>query len=140
MARPRVHLVYEDTKQAFTERSKSFLTNAPNPSKWWSTVKTAVFGASSSLPPLADRTGKLVWSADEKASLFSAHLDAKRFKIQCRDIFQQSHSCAPSLVLFSVAFRSSFIRSLLLHLDLYGGNDSEFLFISLQKVAQEQRS
>ena len=55
---------------------------------WWSTVKTAVFGTSSNLPSLVDRGGKLVWSADEKASLFSAHFDAK----QCRDGF---HSCDP---------------------------------------------
>ena len=52
------------------------LTNTPNPRKWRSTVKTAVFGASFSLPPLLDEGGKLVWSASEKAVLFSAHLDA----------------------------------------------------------------
>ena len=43
----------------------------------------AIFTASSSLPPLMDRGGRLVWSADEMASLFSAHSDAK----QCRGSF-----------------------------------------------------
>ena len=35
--------VYENTERAFTERSKSLLTNAPNPLKWWSTIRMAVF-------------------------------------------------------------------------------------------------
>ena len=77
VARRHAQLVYEDAERVFTKWSKSLLTNIPNPRKWWSTVETAVFGASSSLPPLADRGRELVWSADEKASLFSAHFDAK---------------------------------------------------------------
>ena len=87
-------------------------------------MKTAVFGASSSLPPLADRGDKLVWSADEKASLFSAHFDAKH----CRDSFQQPHSCDHFSALCSVVFRFSFTRSLLLHFDPYGGNNLDGMF------------
>ena len=33
MARGRAQLVYEDAERAFTERSKSLLTNSPNPRK-----------------------------------------------------------------------------------------------------------
>ena len=51
-------LVCKDAERSFTERSKSLLTNAPTPSKWVSTVKAAVFGASSTLPPLEDRQGR----------------------------------------------------------------------------------
>ena len=101
VARRHGQLVYEDAERAFTERSKSFLTNTLNQRKWWYTVKSAVFGTSSSLPPLIDRGGKLVWSAVEMASLFSAHSDSK----QRRDHFQQLHSFAPSPVLCSVTFR-----------------------------------
>ena len=53
----RDQVVYEDYGRTFTEESKSILTNALNPRKWWSTMKMAVFGASSSLPPLVDRVG-----------------------------------------------------------------------------------
>ena len=116
MVRRHTQLVYADADRAFTERSKSHLTKAPNPRKWWSTVKMAVFGVCSNLLPLTDREGTLGWSANEKASLFSARFEAK----QRRDSFQQLHSCDPSLVLCSVAFRSSFIRGLLLDLDPYG--------------------
>ena len=54
---------------------------------------------SSSLPPLMDKGDRLVWSANEKASLFSVQFDAQ----QCCDRFQQLHSCDSSTVLCSVA-------------------------------------
>ena len=78
---------------------------------------TAVFGASSSLPTLEDRGGKLVWSAEENAFLFIAHFDAKQF----RDRFQHLQACDPSSVLCFVACRSSFICRLFLNFDFYGG-------------------
>ena len=119
MARRRTQLVYEDVKRAFTDRNKSLLTKRSNPWKWWSTVKTAVFGTNSCLRPLIDRGGKLVWSANKNASLLSAHFDAK----QRKDSFQQPDSCDPSPVLCSVAIWLSFAHSLLLDLYSYGGND-----------------
>ena len=97
-------------------------------------MKTVVFGANPSLPPLVDRGGRLVWLAEEKASLFSAHFDAK----QCRGSFRQPHFCDLSPVLCSVAFRSSSIRRLLLYLDLYGGNDPDAMFpLFYKQVAWE---
>ena len=84
----------------------------------------AVFGDSSSLPPLVNRGGRIFLSADDKALLFSRHFDAK----QCRDSFQQSCFCDPCPVLYSVGFRFSFVRSLLLDLDPYGGNDPDGMF------------
>ena len=70
--------VYMEAERAFNERSKALLTNTPNTRKRWSTVKTAIYGLPScSFPPLFDRGGRLVWSADEKASLLSAHFGAK---------------------------------------------------------------
>ena len=113
---------------------KSLLTNAPNPRKWWSTVKTAVFGASSSLPPLLDRGGKLVRSTDEKSSLLSAYFDTK----QCRDSFQQRHSYDPSPLLCSVASLSSFVRSLLLDRNPYGRNEPDgMLLLFYKQVARK---
>ena len=82
VVRRHAKLVYEDGQRAFTEWNKSILANAPNLCKW-STVKATVFSASSSLPSFVDRKDKRVWSADEKASLFSVLFDAK----QGRDSF-----------------------------------------------------
>ena len=70
---------------SFNERSKGILTNAPNPRKWCSTVKTAVFGMSSSLPPLLDREGRLVWPADEKKHCFRRTLTPNNVKIVFRN-------------------------------------------------------
>ena len=86
--------------------------------------KTMVFRASTNLPLLVDRGGKLLWSADEKASMISEHFDAN----QCTDRFQQPHSCDPSPVLCSVVFRSGFLCSLLLDLNPHGGNDLDGIF------------
>ena len=63
-------------------------------------MKTAVLGANSGLPSLVDRGGKLVWSTDEKASLFSVYIGAN----QCIDSFHQPHSCDSSPIPCSVAF------------------------------------
>ena len=36
VARRQAQLIYDGAERAFTERSKSLLTNATNPPKWWS--------------------------------------------------------------------------------------------------------
>ena len=55
--------------------------------------------------------------------------------------FQQPQACGPSPVLCSVAFRSSFICSLLLALDSYGGNDPDDMFpIFYKRVAPKLAS
>ena len=76
----------------------------------------------------------MVWSADEKASLFSAHFDAK----QCRYSFLQLHSCDPSPIQCFVAIRSSFVRNLLLNLDPYGKNNSGGIFTLFYKQAARE--
>ena len=74
-------------------------------------MKTVVFAASSSLPPLVDGGGKLDWAADEKAT---------------------------SPILCSVAFRSNIIRRLLRDMDPCGGNDSDGMFsLFYRQVARE---
>ena len=52
--------------------------NAQSPHKWWSTLKSAVFGSSSSLPPLVSTGGGLVCKSVGKADLLSDHFDSKQ--------------------------------------------------------------
>ena len=54
MARRHAQHVYEEVERAFNKRGRSLLTSAASPRKWWSTVKTTVFGATSCLPHLVD--------------------------------------------------------------------------------------
>ena len=48
----RANETYSDTKHQFIVRNIDVLMNIQSPHKCWSTLKSAVFGSSSSLPPL----------------------------------------------------------------------------------------
>ena len=52
--------------------------NVQSPHKWWSTLKSAVFGSSSSLPPLVGPGEGLVCESVGKADLVSDHFDSKQ--------------------------------------------------------------
>ena len=41
-----------EAKRQFSDGNRDVLMNVQSPQKWWSTLKSAVFGSSSSLPPL----------------------------------------------------------------------------------------
>ena len=56
----RANETYSEAKRQFSARNNDILTNAQSPHKWWSTLKSAVFGFSSSLPPLVGGAGGLV--------------------------------------------------------------------------------
>ena len=49
-----------------------------SPHKWWSTLKSAVLGTSSSLPPLLNEGGGLVCESVGKADILSDHFDSKQ--------------------------------------------------------------
>ena len=84
-----------------------------SPHKWWSTLKSAVFGSGSSLPPLVGPGGGLVCESVGKAGLLSDHFDSK----QARESVDLLVTCHPSPCLITFAFRSSEVKRLLLDLD-----------------------
>ena len=84
--------------------------NAQSPHKWWSTLKTDLFGLSSSLPLLVGEDGGLVWESVSKADLFCNNFDGK----QSRESVDLQLTCHPSQRLTSFALRSSEVRCLLL--------------------------
>ena len=77
------------------------LCNVQSPHKWWSTLKSAVFGSSSSLPPLISDRGGLVCESVGKADLLSDHFVSK----QSRETVDLPLTCHPSLSLTTFAFR-----------------------------------
>ena len=85
---------------------------------------SAVFGSSSSLPPLVGPGGGLVCESVGKADLLSNHFDSK----QTRESLDLLVTCHPSPSLITFAFRSSVVKRLLLNLDLYGGTDPLGMF------------
>ena len=52
--------------------------NVQSPHRWWSTLKYAVFGSSSSLPPLVSEGGGHVCESVGEADLLSDHFDSKQ--------------------------------------------------------------
>ena len=56
----RANETYSEAKRQFSDRNRDVLVNVQSPHKWWSTFNSAVFGSSSSLPPLVSDGGGLV--------------------------------------------------------------------------------
>ena len=115
----RANETYSEAKRQFSERNRDVLMNVQSPHKWWSTLKFAVFGSSSSLPPLVSEGGGLVCEPVGKVDPPSDHFDSK----QSREAVDLSLTCHPSPSFTTFAIRSSEVRRLLLDLDPYGGTD-----------------
>ena len=110
---------YSEAQRQFSDRNRDVLMNVQSPHKWWSILKSAVFGSISSLPPLVSEGGGLVCESVGKADMLSDHFDSK----QSREAVDLLLTCHPSPSLTTFAFRSSEVRRLLLDLDPYGGTD-----------------
>ena len=113
----------------------SWVMNALFPHKWWSTLKSAVFGSGSdsSLPPLIGAGASLVCESVGKADMLSAHFDGK----QSRDPVDLPTTCHPFPSLTTFAFRSREVKRLLLDLDSYGGTDPLGMFpLFLKRTAE----
>ena len=65
-------------KHQISVRNIDVLMNVQSPHKWWSTLKSAVFGSSSSLLPLVGPGVGLVCESVGKADLLSDHFDSTR--------------------------------------------------------------
>ena len=120
----RASETYSEAKRHFSDRNRDVLMNVKSPHKWWSTLKSAVFGSSSSLPPLVSEGGGLVCESVGKADLLSDHFDSK----QSREAVDLPLTCHPSPSLTTLAFTSSEVRRLLIDLDPYGGTDPLGMF------------
>ena len=106
------------------DRNRGVLTNVQSPHKWWSTLKSAVFGSSSSLLPLVSEGGQLMCEWVGRADLLSDHFDSK----QSREAVDLPLTCHQSPSLITFAFRSREVRRLLLDFDPYGGTDPMGMF------------
>ena len=91
---------------------------------YFSTLKFAVFGLSSSLPLLVGGGDRLACESVGKADLLSDHFDSK----QSRESVDLPLTCHPSPSLVTFTFMSSEVRRLLLNLDPYGSTDPLGMF------------
>ena len=131
----RANETYLEAKHQFSARNRDVLMKAQSPHKWWSTLKSAVFGLSSSLQPLVGGGGGLVCESVDKADLLLDHFDGK----QSRESVDLPLTCYRSQSLTSFALRSSEVRRLLLDMDPYGGSDPLGMFpLFLKRTADVQ--
>ena len=120
----RANETYSEAKHQYSDRKRDVLLNVQSPHKWWSTLMSAVFSSSSSLPPLDREGGGLVCESVGKADLLSDHFDSKHSR-ESVDLPLTCHT-SPSLTTF--AFRLTEVRRLLLDSDPYGGTDPLGMF------------
>ena len=92
--------------------------------KWWSILKSALFGFSSSLLPHVGGGGGLVCESVSKSDLLSVHFNNKQF----RESVDLPLTWQPSPRLTTFAVRSSEVRRLLSNLDPYWGTDPMGMF------------
>ena len=92
--------------------------------KWWSILKSAVFGTSLSLPQFVSEGDGLVCESVGKTDLLLDHFDSK----QSREAVDLPLTCHPSPSLTTFAFMSREARPPLLDLDPYGGTDPLGMF------------
>jgi len=116
--------VYKEAKSEYNAHLKEVLSQASQPHKWWSTLKTSLFGLESSIPPLMKPDGSVTYSPFEKATLLADCFISK----QSLEDIELPPSCHPLPCFNSFAFRSSEIKYLLSELDEYGGVDPNGLF------------
>ena len=104
--------------------------NAQYPHKWWSTLESAVFGLSLSLPSLVGVGGGLVSESVDKVDILLDYFDESSESVDLQFTFDPS----PRLTAF--ALRSSEDRRLSLDLDPYGGTDPLSMFpVFLKRTA-----
>ena len=131
--RAEAQSIYDAAEREYNNGIKETLSSTNQPHKWWSTLKAALFGVDSSMPPLLKVDGSVTHCPKEKADLLADIFDSK----QSNESIDLPQTCFPDVKLSSLAFRSREVKQLLLDLDNYGGTDPNGIFpLFLKKNAQ----
>ena len=120
---------YAFTERKFNHGIKETLLGATQPHKWWSNLKSALFGVDDDMPPLLKTDGSHTHcpkkkKRKKKATLFANVFDGK----QSDEVLTLPQSCHPEAKLTTIAFRSREIERLVLDLDPYGGSGPDGIF------------
>ena len=105
---------YATAEKEYNDGVRDTLIGTTNSHKWWSTLKTALFGVDVVVPPILRPDGSLVHYPKEKAALFADVFDSK----QSNDSLTMPQSCFPVAELTTIAFSSGEVKKLLLNLTL----------------------
>ena len=125
--------VYSSAEEEFNTTTKGTLQGTANSHKFWTTLKSALFGIDSSMPPLLKPDGSITHNPKEKATLLADVFDGKQSNVN----LSLPDTCFPEPKLSKLAFRSSEVRKLLIDLDSYGGTDPNGIFpLFFKKTAE----
>ena len=116
--------VYAAAEREYNSGIKDTLLGALQSHKWWSTLKSALFGIDDGMPPLLKPDGSLAHSPKEKSELLADVFDGK----QSNEEVTLPQSCHPEAKLTTIAFRSREMVKLMLDLDSYGGSGPDGIF------------
>ena len=115
---------YAAAEKEYNDGVRDTLIGTTNSHKWWSTLKTALFGVDVAVPPILRPDGSLAHCPKEKAALFADVFDSK----QSNDSLTMPQSCFPEAELTTFAFRSGEVKKLLIELEPYGGAGPDGIF------------
>ena len=90
---------YAAVGKEYSDSVRDTLTGTTNSHKWWSTLKTALFGVDVAVPPLLRRNGSLTHCPKEKAVLCVDVFDGK----QSNDSLTMPRLCFPEAELTTFA-------------------------------------
>ena len=76
--RRHAQYVYDAALLEYNNDIRQSLSTALHPHKWWSTLKTFLFGVNSSLPPIRTDNGSVTYDPSKKAEVFSKVFKVKR--------------------------------------------------------------
>ena len=116
--------VYASAEREYNNSVKETLLGTLQFYKWWSTLKSALFGVEGTVPLLLKLGGSLTHCPKDKSTLFGDVFDSK----QSNGKLTMPQSCFPVPKLTTLVFRSWEIRSLLLDLDDYGSAGPDGIF------------
>ena len=124
--------IYNAAETAYNSHLQDVLAGATQPHRWWSSLKSSLFGVDSSMPPLLEPDGSMSFEPLRKATLLSNTFISK----QRDQELMLPLTCFPSPKLNSVAFKSTELKNYLLDLDSYGGTDPDGFFpLFFKKIA-----
>ena len=109
------------------------LLTASHPRKWWSTLKTFLFGVNTSLPPIRTEDGSVTADPSKMAEVFSSVFQRK----QCDQVLELPPTCFPPPKFTYFAFKSSEVKYYLRGLDSHGGSDPNNIFPLFLKMTAD---
>ena len=123
-SRAEAQRIYSVAETDYNNHLRDVLSGATHPHKWWTALKSSLFGTESTMPPLCSSDGSVIFDPVLKANLLSDVFVGKQSSTE----LNLPATCFPEPLLKTIAFKSSELKDYLLELDAFGGTDPDGFF------------